>query len=109
MRHVLTIDDTPEMCPCGASFVTGHYLSVSKRGHLDAMRAQGEEVSERVSKNQMLDALYVLGRVAEMTSNTRAAEALEALKAEADDVERESDGQCMREGYMLSAILSALP
>lgn len=108
MVHTLTMDDAPEMCPCGAAFVTGHYLSVAKRAHLDAMRAQGEDVTEQVSKNQMLDALYVLGRVAEMTRNTRAAEALEALKAEADDVERESEGHCLREGYMLSAILSAL-
>lgn len=108
MRHHLTCDDTPEMCPCGAAFVTGHYLSVVKRSHLDDMRARGEDVSERVSKNQMLQAIDVLRRVAEMTQNAQAAEALEALTAEADDVERESDGHCMREGYILSAVVSAL-
>lgn len=58
--------------------------------------------------DQMREALETLGRVAEVTGNARAAAALAAIRAEAEAVEAESGGDCMQEGYALSAVLGAL-
>jgi hypothetical protein len=61
-----------------------------------------------VTKDEMTQALDVLQRLAEMTNNPRASKALTEIRSDADEVEQETNGGCMREGYALAAVLSAL-